>query len=225
LNYNLRDEFECAGGAGGFIDKYGYPFCRGRIFNSFEKDNGQYDDTREIFWASGACLFIRSHFFEEAGKLDEDFFAHMEEIDLCWRIRNLGYKIFYCAGSTVYHVGAGTLAKENPRKTFYNFRNNLLMLVKNHASQYFFPKLIVRCTLDGIASFRFLCQGDFSHSFAVLKAHVSYYCLFFKMLRKRKNISRGITQYATGSVYKGSIVWEYYIKGKRKFSDLAKDLF
>ncbi|MBI3503023.1 MAG: glycosyltransferase family 2 protein [Bacteroidetes bacterium] len=226
LNYHVRDEFEYAGGAGGFIDKYGYPFCRGRIFNSFEKDEGQYNDTREVFWASGACLFIRSKVFYEAGELDEDFFAHMEEIDLCWRIRNLGYKIFYCSESVVYHVGAGTLAKENPKKTFYNFRNNLLMLVKNHASEYFFIKLKFRCVLDGIAALRFfLLQGEFIHFWAVLKAHLSYYSLFFKMLRKRNAIKKNIKQYATGCVYRRSIVWDYFIKKKNKFSELEKERF
>ena len=190
LNYNVRDEFEYAGGAGGFIDKWGYPFCRGRIFDSFEKDTDQYNDTREIFWASGACLFIRSTVYNEAGGLDEDFFAHMEEIDLCWRIRNLGYKIIYCPDAVVYHVGAGTLAKRNPQKTFYNFRNNLLMLCKNHAPGFFGMKLIFRGVLDGMAAFKFLLSGDANHFFAVLRAHISFYSMLGKMLKKEKQYKK-----------------------------------
>jgi GT2 family glycosyltransferase len=225
LNYNIRNEFEYAGGAGGFIDKWGYPFCRGRLFDTFEKDNGQYDDTREIFWASGACLFIRSKNFMGAGGFDEDFFAHMEEIDLCWRIRNLGFKIMYCPKSTVYHVGAGTLAKEDPQKTFYNFRNNLLLMCKNHAPEFFYSKFFLRGVLDGLAGFNFLLSGKFSHLVAILRAHFGFYALFFKMMDKRKSIQRNIKFYATSCVYRGSIVWQYFAKGKRKFSELSEKLF
>jgi len=225
LNFNVRNEFEYAGGGGGFIDKWGYPFCRGRIFDSFEKDNGQYNDVREIFWASGACLFIRSQFFFEAGGFDEDFFAHMEEIDLCWRIRNLGQNIFYCPDSVVFHVGAGTLAKMNPEKTYYNFRNNLLLLCKNHAPEFFYMKFILRGSLDGIAGIKFLLSGNISHFFAVIQAHFGFYVLFSKMMRKRKNIQKRIKRYATSCVYRGSIVSEYFLKGKRKFSELNKELF
>ncbi|MEK6614661.1 MAG: glycosyltransferase family 2 protein [Bacteroidota bacterium] len=225
LNYNVRDEFEYAGGAGGFIDKWGYPFCRGRIFDSFEKDTDQYNDTREIFWASGACLFIRSTVYNEAGGLDEDFFAHMEEIDLCWRIRNLGYKIIYCPDAVVYHVGAGTLAKRNPQKTFYNFRNNLLMLCKNHAPGFFGMKLIFRGVLDGMAAFKFLLSGDANHFFAVLRAHISFYSMLGKMLKKRKTIQKKIKRYSISCVYRRSIVWEYFVKKKKKFSELNRKLF
>lgn len=225
LNYNIRDEFEYAGGAGGFIDKLGYPFCRGRLFDSFEKDKGQYNDTREIFWASGACMFIRSKNFFEAGGFDEDFFAHMEEIDLCWRIRNLGFKIMYCPQSTVYHVGAGTLSKMNPQKTFYNFRNNLLLLCKNHAPEYFYSKFLLRGVLDGLAGFKFLLSGQVSHIIAIIRAHFSFYALFFKMMGKRKAIQRNIKHYATSCVYRGSIVWQYFANGKKKFSELDQKLF
>jgi hypothetical protein len=223
LNYNVRDEFEYAGGAGGFIDKFGYPFCRGRIFNSFEKDKGQYDDTREIFWASGACLFIRAEKYFEVGGLDEDFFAHQEEIDLCWRLRNMGYKIMYCSDSKVYHIGAGTLAKVNPQKTFFNFRNNLLLLCKNHATKFFFTKLFLRGILDGIAALKFLFSGNLLHSFAVVKAHFSFYSLLPKMLRKRKELRKNIKPCPSsdGCVYNGSIVWQYFARGKRKFSELG----
>lgn len=225
LNQVIRDEFEYAGGGGGFIDKWGYPFCRGRIFDSFEKDHGQYNDRCEIFWASGACLFIRAQAFTEAGGFDEDFFAHMEEIDLCWRIRNLGYKIVYEPGSTVYHVGAGTLAKMSPKKTFFNFRNNLFLLTKNHAPEFFFLKLFLRGSLDGLAGMKFLLSGDVSHFFAVIKAHFSYYAHMGSMLRKRREIKRKVRRYATSCVYKASIVAAYFIGGKKKFSDLSKDLF
>jgi len=225
LNYNVRDEFEYAGGGGGYLDKWGYPFCRGRIFNSFEKDNGQYNDTREIFWASGACLFMRAKVYNEAGGLDEDFFAHMEEIDLCWRIRNLGYKIMYCPDAVVYHVGAGTLAKMNPRKTFYNFRNNLLMICKNNAPGFLGIKLFLRGVLDGFAGIKFLLAGDVSHCLAVIRAHFSFYSMLGSTLKKRKAIQNKIKHYAAGSVYRGSIVWEYFVKGKRKFSELNEKLF
>ncbi len=225
LSHNLKDEFEYAGGGGGFIDKWGYPFCRGRIFNSFEKDSGQYNDTREIFWASGACLFIRAKNYFEAGGLDEDFFAHMEEIDLCWRIRNLGYKIVYCPQSVVYHVGAGTLAKMNPRKTFYNFRNNLLLMCKNHASDFFLLKFFLRAIMDGFAGIRFLFLGEFGHFIAVIHAHFSFYFMLGKTLTKRRRIQKNIKRYATNCVYKGSIVWQYFVKGKRKFSELDQKLF
>ena len=225
LNYNVRNEFEYAGGGGGYIDKWGYPFCRGRIFNSFEKDNGQYNDIREVFWASGACLFIRASVYNEAGGLDEDFFAHMEEIDLCWRIRNLGYKIIYCPDSMVYHVGAGTLAKMNPQKTYYNFRNNLLMLCKNHAPGLLRTKLLLRGIFDGLAGIKFLFAGDVAHFFAVIRAHFSFYSMLGKTLKKRKAIRKNIKRYATNCVYRKSIVWEYFVNGKKKFSELDKNLF
>ncbi len=225
LNYNVRDEFEYAGGGGGYIDKWGYPFCRGRLFSTFEKDNGQYNDAREIFWASGACMFIKSKNFIEAGGFDEDFFAHQEEIDICWRIRNLGFKIMYSSASTVYHVGAGTLSFMDPRKTYFNFRNNLLLLFKNHAPQYFVLKLFCRGLLDGIAGMKFLLNGQAGHFIAVVRAHFGFYALLPKMLGKRKHIQKNIKQYATSSVYHGSIVWQYFVKQKRKFPELDQDRF
>lgn len=225
LNYNLQDEFEYAGGAGGFIDKYGYPFCRGRIFNSFEKDKGQYNDTREIFWASGACLFIRSKNYFESGGLDEDFFAHMEEIDLCWRMKNMGYKVMYCPHSLVYHVGGGTLSKISSAKTFLNFRNNLILLCKNHAAEYFRIKMLFRLKMDVIAGLKFIFSGDFNHFLAVLKAHGSFFISIRRTLKKRRAMQKRISHYTTSAVYKKSIVWEYFVKGKRKFSELDEKLF
>ncbi len=224
LNYNVRDEFEYAGGAGGFIDKYGYPFCRGRIFNSFEKDKGQYDETQEIFWASGACLFVRAKNFFEAGMLDEDFFAHMEEIDLCWRMKNLGYKIIYSSVSIVYHVGGGTL-KISPQKTFLNFRNNLILLIKNHAPEYFRVKFFLRMILDGIAGLKFLLSGQFFHFAAVIRAHFNFYSTFGRTMKKRRAMKKRISRYASSAIYRKSIVVDYFLKGKKKFSELDKNLF
>src|SRR5665213_1345257 len=146
--FNDKEKFEYAGAAGGFIDKWGYPFCRGRIFDTYEIDEQQYNDSCEVFWATGACLFVRASAWKEVGGFDEDFFAHMEEIDLCWRMRNRGWKVMYCGESTVFHVGAGTLSKQNPKKTFLNFRNNLVLLAKNHAPGWFGLKLFLRMVLD-----------------------------------------------------------------------------
>jgi len=225
LNYKTRDEFEYAGGAGGFIDKYGYPFCRGRIFNSFEKDNGQYNDAREIFWASGACLFIRSKNYFESGGLDEDFFAHMEEIDLCWRMKNMGYKVMYCPNSVVYHVGGGTLSKISSAKTFLNFRNNLILLFKNHAPEYFRIKIFFRLKMDLLAGMKFFFSGDFKHFIAVIKAHWNFFGSLGRTFKKRRAMQKQIFHYTSSAVYKKSIVWEYFVKGKRRFSELDEKLF
>lgn len=225
-NYNKKTCFEYAGAAGGFIDKYGYPFCRGRIFENIEEDTGQYNDTREVFWATGACLFIRSKLFNQLKGFDEDFFAHMEEIDLCWRLKNLGYKIMYCADSTVYHVGGGTLNKSSSFKTFLNFRNNMIMLLKNHPPGYFYFKLIIRFMLDGVAGLKFLFSGEFSNFMAVIKAHFSFYASFNKTLKKRKQLHQQIKRYTTTAVYLHSIIADYYLNGKKTFKEIDfKDRF
>ncbi len=218
-SYSKKNYFEYAGAAGGFIDKYGYPFCRGRIFENIEEDKGQYNDTREIFWATGACLFIRSQFFHKAGGFDEDFFAHMEEIDLCWRLKNFGYKIMYSADSTVYHVGGGTLNKTNPNKTFLNFRNNLMLLFKNLPPHNFFLIILIRFKLDGLAGFKFLFSGQFSHFIAVIKAHFSFYASFGKTFKKRKLLKQQIKHYTT-AVYLHSIIADYYLRGKKTFKEI-----
>lgn len=223
--FNDKEQFEYAGAAGGFIDKFGFPFCRGRIFDSFETDHGQYDDNCEVFWATGACLFVRASAWKEVEGLDEDFFAHMEEIDLCWRLRNRGWKVMYCGESTVFHVGAGTLSKHNPRKTFLNFRNNLVLLTKNHAPGWFGIKVFLRMVLDGIASVRFCLQGDFAHGWAVQMAHMSFYGRLRKTLKKRRALKKGITHYATACIYNQSIVRLYFFKNKKKFSDLDPNKF
>jgi GT2 family glycosyltransferase len=224
-DYMKRNLFEYAGAAGGFMDKYGYPFCRGRIFHTIEEDQGQYNDQRQVFWSTGACLFVRSSIYHQVGGLDEDFFAHMEEIDLCWRIKNRGYEIWYCPESTVYHVGGGTLNKINPRKTFLNFRNNMIMLCKNHAPAYFWIKLFIRMILDGIAGIKFLLSGDFMHCMAVIKAHFSFYSSFGKTLRKRKQEKKSIKNYATTGVYNRSIVFDFFAGNQKKFSQLDKNAF
>jgi GT2 family glycosyltransferase len=206
LDFKDKEYFEYAGAAGGFIDKYGYPFCRGRIFETIEKDNGQYDDDCEIFWASGACFFIRSEVYNTLNGFDADFFAHQEEIDLCWRAFNKGYQIKYNSKSVVYHVGGATLQQGNPRKTFLNFRNSLLMLVKNLPKSSLYSTLFVRMLLDGLAGIQFLIKGKFSHFLAILKAHYSFYCLFSKTYKKRNS-------YQSEHYYRTkSIVYTYFIK-------------
>ncbi|MGM8363685.1 glycosyltransferase family 2 protein [Flavobacterium sp. ARAG 55.4] len=212
LDYKNKDHFEYAGAAGGFIDKYGYPYCRGRIFETIEKDNGQYNDAREITWASGACFFIRSNVYHELKGFDADFFAHQEEIDLCWRARNKGYTIRFNPESVVYHVGGATLKQGNPQKTFLNFRNSLLMLVKNLPKENLYSVLFVRLILDGVAGLHFILQGKFSHCFAILKAHFVFYGLFSKTYKKR-DFFQSKKYYNVKS-----IVIIYYIKNGKVFA-------
>jgi hypothetical protein len=211
LDYKHKEYFEYAGAGGGFIDKYGFPFCRGRIFDTIEKDNGQYNDTCDIFWASGASFFIRSSVFKELNGFDVDFFAHQEEIDLCWRAINKNYTIKYNGLSTIYHVGGATLNEENPKKTFLNFRNSLFMLTKNLPKEKLFKILFIRMLLDGIAGVRFLFQGKFAHFFAVLKAHFHYYHSINRNLKKRAEfqVSSYFNRY--------SIVFDNYIKKRHNF--------
>lgn len=215
LDYKNKDYFEYAGAAGGYIDALGYPFCRGRIFNTIEKDTGQYDDVKEIFWASGACLFIKKNAFQETGGFDEDFFAHQEEIDLCWRLHSNGGTIKYIGASKVYHVGGATLTTANPKKTFYNFRNTLLALLKNVKGPKVFLLIILRMILDGFAGLQFLFQGKIKHLFAIFKAHVSFYGLLFTFLKKRKLHASKFQYYTVKSV-----VWSYFARNKQRFNDL-----
>ncbi|GAA3577770.1 glycosyltransferase family 2 protein [Snuella lapsa] len=206
LDYKRKEYFEYAGAAGGFIDKYGYPYCRGRIFNTIEKDNGQYNDTTEIFWASGACLFIRSHVFFELEGFDEHFFAHMEEIDLCWRAKHLGYITKYVGFSCVYHVGGATLDASNSKKTYLNFRNSLFMLTKN-APGNIFILIITRLIIDGIAGIKFLLELKFKHAFAIVKAHFNFYKNISIFLKQRKDIQKVLKYYQVTS-----IAFNYFIK-------------
>lgn len=214
LDYKNKAYFEYAGAAGGFIDKFGYPFCRGRIFDTIEKDNGQYDDEQTIFWASGACFFIRRTIFNQLKGFDDDFFAHQEEIDLCWRAFNLGYKAKYSPNSVVYHVGGATLNEGNPRKTFLNFRNSLLMLLKNLPENQLFFIILSRLCLDGLAGIQFIFKGKFKHCFAIIKAHFSFYSLINKTLKKRKQ-SQSQNYYQTKS-----IVYQYFIKNGKVFDNI-----
>jgi GT2 family glycosyltransferase len=213
LDYKRKDYFEYAGAAGGFIDKYGYPYCRGRIFDTIEKDTNQYNDA-PIFWASGACFFIRSKVFQSLNGFDDTFFAHMEEIDLCWRAHNLGYDIKYVNNSTVYHVGGATLSTLNPKKTYLNFRNSLFTITKNAGGNLFLLTFI-RLILDGLAAFKFLIQLQPAHILAILKAHLSYYQALPRLLKQRKQLSQSTNYYQ-----QTSIVWAYFIKKKRRFDCL-----
>ena len=220
LAYNQKDEFEYAGAAGGFIDKYGYPFCQGRVFGHLEKDLGQYEEIREIFWASGAAMFVRAEKFWEIGGLDEDFFAHMEEIDLCWRLKNSGYKIMYVPNSKIYHVGGGTLPKGTARKTYLNFRNNFALLFKNLPKNRVVKTFIARLVLDGVASIRFLTEGHLGDSFAVFRAHMHFYAHISSLRKKRKML----TQSNVSMIYKKNLVFEHFLFRKSKFTDLdSKD--
>lgn len=225
LSYQHKNKFEYAGAAGGFIDKYGYPFCRGRIFDTVEEDKGQYDTPSEIFWATGACLFIRSAIFHQAGGFDEDFFAHQEEIDLCWRLKNLGYKIMYVPQSKVYHVGGGTLDKKNPKKTFLNFRNNRFSLIKNLSENEYQRIAFIRNLLDFIAISMAFLKGNFQEANAIFNALNTYRKQRKYYENKRQNNElfiklSSIKQPNKNGIYKGSIVWNYFIKGKKYFSDI-----
>jgi GT2 family glycosyltransferase len=206
LDFKKKNYFEYAGAAGGFIDKYGYPYCRGRLFDTIEEDKGQYDDIQDIFWASGACFFIKNDVFKNLKGFDESYFAHMEEIDLCWRAYNANCKVFYIGQSRVYHVGGATLSNTNPKKTYLNFRNSLFTLVKNTDSNVFIRTLI-RMTLDGIAALRFLLQLKPRYFFAILQAHGSFYKNLSRILKQRKELPK-----RTGYFNKTSIIWSYFIK-------------
>tara|TARA_B100000963_G_scaffold341456_1_gene341163 strand:+ start:6630 stop:7697 length:1068 start_codon:yes stop_codon:yes gene_type:complete len=217
--------FEYAGAAGGFIDRDGFTFCAGRIFEVFETDEGQYNTNREVFWASGAALFIQVSAWHEVGGLDEDFFAHMEEIDLCWRLKNRGYRIGVCGESIVYHLGGGTLQKISPLKSYLNFRNNLYMLVKNHHQRALYPMLIRRMVLDGIAAIKFLAEGSTGLFTAVWKAHKDFKSNFSAMKKRRDEECQACFasekhSFNQTGLYKGSIIVDYFIRKKHTFGQL-----
>lgn len=217
LSFTHPGFFDHAGAGGGFIDSLGYPYCRGRIFETLEKDDNQYDDSVEVDWTSGACMAIRADVFHDLGGFDEAFFAHMEEIDLCWRIKKLGYSVYYCGNSRVWHVGGGTLHKSNPRKTLLNFRNNLLMLYKNSASKRFFFIYLTRLVLDLLAAFIFVLRGNIQDGKAVFAAHLEFHSM-------KKNISFQPTilqkNYKARPSDRMSILFDYYIRGKKTFDSL-----
>ncbi|HAH24430.1 MAG TPA: dTDP-Rha--alpha-D-GlcNAc-pyrophosphate polyprenol alpha-3-L-rhamnosyltransferase [Prolixibacteraceae bacterium] len=220
LSYYQRTHFEYAGAAGGFIDKYGYPFCRGRIFDEVEEDQGQYDTVTDVFWATGACIFVRNRVFHEVEGFDADFWAHMEEIDLCWRLKNRGYRIVYTPESSVYHVGGGTLEYNNPRKLYLNFRNNLWLLYKNLPGGQLFSILIVRMILDGIAATKLMGEFNFNGIKSVLKAHWHFYQSLPALKGKRKLVERDKQFIKPEGMLSKSIVFQYYIRKKKRFSEI-----
>ncbi len=224
LNIN-KSTFDHAGGAGGWIDKLGYPFCRGRILDNREKDAGQYDEVQEIFWASGAAMFIRAELYHKAGGLDGNFFAHMEEIDLCWRLKRAGYKVMAYPESVVYHIGGGTLNTQNPRKTYLNFRNSLITLAKNEPVSRLLWLIPTRLVLDGIAGVRFLTQGKFLHIWAIIKSHFHCYFHIGSILKRRKQAKQAVQEIRIGEAnqkgrFDGSIIWNYFARKKKTFGEL-----
>jgi GT2 family glycosyltransferase len=228
-SYQQKSNFEHAGAAGGFIDKFGFPFCRGRIFYEIEEDSGQYDEAGEIFWATGAAMFIKKNCWHQAGGFDEAFFAHMEEIDLCWRLKNMGYKVMYCPQSVIYHVGGGTLNTENPFKTYLNFRNNLLLLKNNLPFWRALLIISIRFWLDLIALLRFLAEGKRKDAWAINKAHYNFIKQLFKKKQKnrepkdyRSQISNLKNKNMSGT-YSRSIVWDFFVGKKTKFTDLDRN--
>ena len=215
LSHVNKTRFEHAGASGGFIDKRGFPFCRGRIFDECETDNGQYNEAMPVFWASGACLLIKSSLFHEVNGFDGKFFAHMEEIDLCWRLQHQGHQIWVEPSSTVYHLGGGTLSYESNTKVFLNFRNNLYMLAKNETG-FWQGKIFIRMLWDGLAAVQFLLKGKPSLLYQVLKAHLAFYTSLPRLISQRTNKKN-----ATLGRYKGNIVIDYFLKKKNKYSDLS----
>ena len=216
-----RSSFEYAGAAGGFIDTFGYPFCRGRILNHIETDHGQYDNNIDIFWASGACLLVRSELYFSAGGLDPFFFAHMEEIDLCWRLKNMGYVIRFCHESEVFHLGGGTLPKKNHRKTYLNFRNNLILIIKNLPAGQVIRVCTARLFLDLIAALYFLFKLDPGESFAVIHAYFSIITRAGKICKVRRETIRKIHPACHREIYPNSIVWNFYIRRIKEYSQLS----
>jgi GT2 family glycosyltransferase len=218
LSHRNRDEFEYAGAGGGYIDFLGYPFCRGRIFNTVEKDMHQYDDQQQIFWSSGACMMIRSSLYHRFGGLDEAFFAHMEEIDLCWRIQRAGYTISYTGHSTVYHLGAGTLGYGTSRKTYLNFRNGLMMIAKHFNTAELLWKFPLRIAFDWLAAAMFLVKGEPTHMAAVFKAHYSFVRSMPELRDKRREIRTHYPTYPVTCIYPGLILLQFFLFGKRKIA-------
>jgi GT2 family glycosyltransferase len=220
LSYYQRDYFEHAGAAGCFIDKYGYPFCRGRVLNKVERDSGQFDSIIDIFWSSGACMIVRNDVWRRCGGFDADFFAHMEEIDLCWRFHKAGYRVCFIPDSVIYHVGGGTLPYSSPLKTYLNFRNSLFLLYKNLPESKLRRILFIRRLLDGLAAGYFLLKGSFSSVKAVWKAHMDYYRAVDSLREKRESVKKLEVTHSRESFLNKSIVFEFYIKGNRTYNSL-----
>jgi len=218
LDYQNPEQFEYAGGAGGYWDNLGFPFCRGRIFDSIEKNDEQYA-TSIVNWATGACLLVRSETYWKVGGLDDYFFAHMEEIDLCWRFQRAGYQVAAVAESTVKHVGGGTLAKENPYKTYLNFRNNLILLYKNLSGWKKCFIILMRMAADGLAGVKYLFSGDFALIWAILKAHFAFY-FYVLFQHPKQNLAPELVKVENIVSYPKSIIWGYFVQKKKKFTDL-----
>ena len=216
-----RDYFEYAGAAGGFMDTLGYLFCRGRVFNDLETDRGQYDDDIETFWASGGCMMVRADLYHQAGGLDPDLYAHMEEVDLCWRLKNMGYKIGYIGASTVFHVGGSVISYGSPQKLYYNFRNNLILLLKNERVSKLVWLFPLRLILDGIAGLQMLAGGKFRETATIVKAHFHFYRSLGKWLHKRREAQKIVTHRNEEGVFRKSIVWQYFALRRKTFSKLG----
>lgn len=217
-SYAQPELFEYAGGAGGYLDWLGFACCRGRLFDTLEADTGQYDDDRRVFWASGACLFVRASVFHQTGGFDAAFFAHMEEIDWCWRVQRLGYEVWTCGSSVVYHVGAGTLAKTSPTKTYLNYRNSLAMLYKNLPQRNPWGLLLYRLIIDGLSAGPLLVRGEFAAIWAIIRAHFAFYGRLGKLRPQRRALAQRAT--ATVLLFPKSLIWAYFVRGVRRFSDL-----
>lgn len=220
LQFKYPEYFEYAGAAGGYMDHLGYVFCKGRVFETMEEDHGQYNQQDDIFWASGACLFIRKKAFEEAGGFDADYFAHMEEVDLCWRLQLMGYRIVAQPASVVYHLGGSTLKKASPQKTYLNFRNSLIMLLKNMPASKLWWFIPWRSFLDLLSSVFFLLNEEPRHSWAIHRAHADFFFNFGKWWKKRKDVKRLTNPMDSAVCYRGSIVWAHFVLRKKHFSQL-----
>jgi GT2 family glycosyltransferase len=219
--WKQREMFEYAGAGGGYMDNFGYLFCRGRIFFDIEQDNNQYDDNVEIFWASGGCLVVRADLYHKVGGLDNELYAHMEEVDLCWRLKNIGYKIGYIGNSTVFHVGGSVISYGSPQKLYYNFRNNLILLVKNEKGAKLLWLFPLRLVLDGLAGLRLIFQGNWQQTLTIMKSHFDFYAHFGKWVRKRYEVKKLITKRNETGIYKKSIVVAYFLKKIKRFPDLG----
>lgn len=220
LSYKRKDHFEYAGAAGGFIDRYGYPFCRGRIFDKVEKDNGQYDSSINIFWSSGACMIVRSDAWKKCGGFDPDFFAHMEEIDLCWRFNKAGYRVCYLPESTVYHIGGGSLPYDSPFKTYLNFRNSLYLLYKNLPDNKLRSILFKRKLLDGLAAIMFLLKGKLGSVNSVFRAHADYRKNITGLNLKRNTVKQLEVKNVISVIPNISIIFEFYFKDHKTYDSL-----
>ena len=221
--YKDKTKFEYAGAGGGFMDTWGYLFCRGRVFFTLEEDKGQYDNTIETFWASGGCMFVRADIYHQLGGLDKDLYAHMEEVDLCWRMKNAGYRIAYCGSSTVYHIGGSVISYGSPQKIFYNYRNSLILLLKNLPLSRLLWLFPLRLILDGVSGLRALLKGDFKELKAILRAHGSFYANFSHWLAKRKISTALVTTPNLVGIYPKSIIWQYFAKKKTIFTELEME--